>query len=256
MIRVQADLLVDVAFLAGTTKGRSDQGAGGVENRPANEGELAHLNTILGHCQELELVASTMAFNRIVRAAKMGGTNQQVADLLADFRLRLADELSARACLMIEPHEAKLFTDPHPFGPEVAAAFPSTTIDIEEAGKCLALDRGTATVFHLMRVVEMGLRVLGKSLNDPALDPKRNPSWEAILKKAEDELRKPLAQRSPEWRQNEVFNSSAVASLRAIKDAWRNPTMHVEIHYSETQAGDVWHSAKGFMRHLATKLHE
>jgi hypothetical protein len=46
------------------------------------------------------------------------------------------------------------------FGPKVAAAFPSqeATYEIQETGSCLALGRNTAAVFHLMRVLEKGLR--------------------------------------------------------------------------------------------------
>jgi hypothetical protein len=129
-----------------------------------------------------------------------------------------------------------------------------TLNDIEEAGKCLALNRNTACVFHLMRVMEVGLRALGASLHDPRIDPKRNPTWDAILKKGDEELLKPLAQRAAEWQTDEAFFSTAHASLRAVKDAWRNPTMHVERIYDDEAALEVWNAVRGFMRHLASKL--
>jgi hypothetical protein len=44
--------------------------------------------------------------------------------------------------------------------------------------------------------------------------------------------------------------------LRAVKDAWRNPTMHVRIAYDEEESRDVWNTVRVFMRHLATKLEE
>ena len=50
------------------------------------------------------------------------------------------------------------------FGDDVARAFPSSKGDIDEAGKCLALDRGTACVFHLMRILEIGLQLLAAKL--------------------------------------------------------------------------------------------
>ncbi|HTE83781.1 MAG TPA: hypothetical protein VK821_03540 [Dehalococcoidia bacterium] len=67
---------------------------------------------------------------------------------------------------------------------------------------------------------------------------------------------KPLGQRSPEWATDDPFFSGATAFLMAVKDAWRNPTVHVEINYDEEKALDVWNSVKAFMRHLATKLGE
>src|SRR5262249_36883249 len=46
------------------------------------------------------------------------------------------------------------------FGEQSCNAFPSSIRDIEEAAKCLVVGRSTASVFHLMRVMEIGLRSL------------------------------------------------------------------------------------------------
>ena len=105
-----------------------------------------------------------------------------------------------------------------------------------------------------MRVMEVGLRALGASLDDPGLDPKTNPTWERILARGDKELQKPLSERSPEWQKDEEFFSAAHANLRAVKDAWRNPTMHVERRYDPEEAEDVWSVVKAFMRHLSQKL--
>lgn len=107
-----------------------------------------------------------------------------------------------------------------------------------------------------MRTMEVGLRALASTLNDPRLDPKRNPSWDSILRKCRDEGSKHLADRSPEWTVDEPFFSGAAAALTAVKDAWRNPTMHVEIHYDDEKSLSIWYCVRTFMRHLATKLHE
>lgn len=126
--------------------------------------------------------------------------------------------------------------------------------DAEEAGKCLAFDRNTAAVFHLMRVMEVGLRALGKSLNDPSLDPQRNPNWETILRKCDNELKKEYADRTPEWNSDAPFFSTATANLRAVKDAWRNSTLHIDRYYDGEEAREVWNAVKAFMRHLSLKL--
>ena len=44
---------------------------------------------------------------------------------------------------------------------DAVTKFPEITMDIEEAAKCFALSRFTATVFHLMRVMELGVQKLG-----------------------------------------------------------------------------------------------
>jgi hypothetical protein len=126
--------------------------------------------------------------------------------------------------------------------------------DATEASMCLAFDRHTAGVFHLMRVMEAGLRKLGESLNDPTINPERNPSWEAILRRGDKELAKHYEDRSPEWRTDPQFFNTAMANLRAVKDAWRNPTLHVDHDYDGQEAREVWNAVRAFMHHLRTKF--
>jgi hypothetical protein len=104
--------------------------------------------------------------------------------------------------------------------------------------------------------MELGLRSLGKSLNNPKLDPLCNPSWESILKKCDDELKLPLEDRSPEWRKDDGFYSEATGNLRAVKNAWRNPTLHIDRSYDPERSLDILQAVKGFMRHLAERLSE
>ena len=185
---------------------------------------------------------------------RVGSTWGEFAELGKEFRGRLIDDMKRTLFLAVSSGDAKLYLAVLPFGKEVGRAFPSADFDIWEATKCLALDRHTACVFHLMRVMELGLHALGKSLNDPTLDPKTNPSWFKILDRCSKELKKPLAQRSPEWQADEPFYSGVAARLMAVKDAWRNETMHVKAEYNEEEARDILNHVKAFMSHLATRL--
>jgi hypothetical protein len=196
--------------------------------------------------------------SRRIRDALLSGA--RIPDIVQQFdelRSRVKDELDLVLTLVIPASDVQLYeSSTSAFGDEAIQNFRAIRLEVEEAGKCLALSRGTACVFHLMRIMEVGLRALGQSLNDPKMDPKTNPSWEAILKKADGELQKPYAQRSREWQTDQQFFADATANLRAVKDAWRNPTMHIDIHYDEEKARDVWNAVRAFMRHLATRLHE
>ena len=49
-------------------------------------------------------------------------------------------------------------------GPEVSLIFKSAVPDMREAGNCIAIDCGTAAIFHLMRAVEWGLRAFCRHL--------------------------------------------------------------------------------------------
>jgi hypothetical protein len=183
-------------------------------------------------------------------------TYYDLAILSREFYGRLNDKMKATAFLSLSMRETEEYKNPLASWESVVGKYSSAILDIEEAGKCLALGRYTACVFHLMRLVECGLRSLGAALNDPRLDPKQNPSWETILRKCDKELQKPLKDRCIEWKTDEPFFSTATANLRAVKDAWRNPTMHVEKHYDGEEAREIYSATRAFMRHLASKLSE
>ena len=205
-------------------------------------------------CNTLGLSISKMGINRIKDLLSQDKVSlKQFVQLLNELDNRIIDEMKDRKFLCIESDKVKLLEGKNLFGMEVTNAFPSATVDIEEAGKCFAVERWTASVFHLMRVVEIGLQVLGDTLKLPLTT---NRNWESILKKCDSELAKPLAQRSPEWAADDTFFSSTTAMLRSVKDAWRNPTMHVGKVYTEEQVEGIWNAVKAFMRLLATKLKE
>lgn len=193
---------------------------------------------------------------RVLLVQPEGITCGELARLAEEIASRTADELGTRVILQVDSRYTGYYRHAHLFGEKVDTAFKSAIPDIEEAGTCLACHRGTAVVFHLMRVVEVALRAIAKSLNNEKIDPSRNPSWDAILKKFDEELAKPVRDRAEEWRAQNAFFAEATANLRAIKDAWRNPTMHVERAYTPDEAEDVFRSVKAFMGHLAGGIRE
>lgn len=76
----------------------------------------------------------------------------------------IAIALNHRKFFEPEPQYARYFENPKLFGEQVFAAFPSATDDITEAGTCLAFERATACVMHLMRACEVALRALASSV--------------------------------------------------------------------------------------------
>ena len=142
----------------------------------------------------------------------------------------------------------------------VRDAFLSANRDMDEANKCFAFGRYTACVFHLMRIMEVGLIAVGAPLS---VDVKDNwgRALDKIEKQIEDRNEKfALNQMSPteksDWQSNRSFFSGAATHFHMVKDAWRNHTMHIVAHYDEDKARDIFNSISAFMRHLAEKLHE
>lgn len=199
------------------------------------------------HIQQAEELFTTLGFKASAESlSKLVNclTNPQVsADAIRRFALeldgRITDELHRTTLLTLSLEDERRYNDTTPFGHEVADWFSSAAYDVEEATKCLALERSTACVFHLMRVIEVGVRVAGKSLNDPSIDVAQNPTWQNLIDKFQRELNKKPADQSAAWRSNAEFFAGVTAHLFALKVAWRNPTMHIERTYNQAEAEDV-----------------
>jgi len=186
---------------------------------------------------------------------------QGVKDDLDDVEKTLQRELTLPTVLVLEPKEQSYFAPRDPlFGAEFAVKFLSQgAFELDEAAKCLALSRPTACVFHLMRVMEIGIRAVARCLNipDPTRPAERN--WGSIL----GEIHKDLnahggSAPTKTWTvagDRELFEG-AYASLDAVRVAWRNPTMHVEKKYTEYEAEHVLVAVKGFMMKLASRCDE
>lgn len=130
-------------------------------------------------------------------------------------------------------------------------AFPSAVRDMEDAGKCLAYGAGTATVFHLMRVMEAGLKILAARLGIQYA-----PSWESYLKKIEARFSDDYKNKSSEWKKEEPFYRDIGGDLQLVKFVWRNPTMHIVRNYSQEEAREIHSAVVAFMNRLALRFSE
>lgn len=136
------------------------------------------------------------------------------------------------------------------FGQVALDAFPSAQEDIEEAAKCLAVERGTACVMHLMRATEVPLKALAGALNVGSQN-----DWGSYIREIDRELDARLrasGKRTPD----EAFYAEIVHAFDRVKRAWRNSSMHVDKTYTPERATDIFESIKSFMAHLATRIHE
>ena len=161
----------------------------------------------------------------------------------------LKDDLSHVSLFALSETDADYFEGKQPlFGPDVDTAFPGTaTEDIAEAGKCLALGRGTATVFHLSRVMESAVRALGAKLGVKVIDKNNiDLEWGTIIANMNTHINgMPPGAAKNEW-------AEATAFLLHVKTAWRNPTMHPKQTYTPEEARNIFAAMNAFMRHLAT----
>jgi hypothetical protein len=164
-----------------------------------------------------------------------------------DIRRRIIDQVESVFCLSLIKREQELFEPQHPlFGEEVEAKFSSMSEDISEAGKCLALGRPTACVFHLMRVMEIGVRRFGEVLNVTLADDK---NWQNIL----DEINKAIKALDQKAALTKKY-AGAAAHLYNVKLASRNEVMHPKQTYTSDEAWKVFSATDAFIRDLANLI--
>ena len=173
---------------------------------------------------------------------------------------RLADkELHGKSFLYIPVERARFWptmNQPNPFGDLVASKFPSVSFDAGNAGVCLATMTPTAAVFHLMRVLEIGLAALGKVFNVSLA----HTNWEPAIREIESKIREmhkdPAWKVLPDCKEQQEFYAQAASHFAILKDAWRNHTMHVRGKYTEDEGERIFDTVKAFMQKLAERLQE
>lgn len=130
----------------------------------------------------------------------------------------------------------------------IFSAFPKAFAEFQRAGYCYAYDECTAAVFHLMRVIDSGIRLVYESLGE-TYDAR---NWDGIAKKIDAEITKKYSDKTVDWRTREPFYSGVLTDIRSIGRAHRNPALHeIERKYSDSEAKYLIDITKAFMVHLA-----
>ncbi len=150
----------------------------------------------------------------------------------------MSREVAEKSFAFIPFPKAEFFEKENLFGDSVHQKFPSMGPHIKNAGNCLAADLNTAAVYHLMCVVELGLRALAKQLHVKTVR-KKTPielgTWEDVISALEQQV----GARHPRTRKGQSdaeFYNGLFIEYRAFKDIWRNRVMHTRADYDEFAA--------------------
>jgi hypothetical protein len=254
MLRFYADKYVAITRIFISLSG----GLSRESNKKKRVSELNHkfilenLNACSRYLSEIGLPLCAGQAEEIVASIEKDETCERIGDDVFQLYKNFCRELSISVFYQVPREQAK-YSDPHEplFGLGVYERFTSTIVDIEEAGKCLAFGRSTVCVFHLMRIMEAGLKSLAKGLEIPYA-----PSWESYLRQINTKMASPHAKKIRLWKKNEAFYRDAAGDLEMVKLAWRNPTMHIERTYSVEEAEDIFRAVRVFMKRLSIKFDE
>lgn len=159
----------------------------------------------------------------------------------------LSDECHARQFILLSSNDAALYQAPlSAFSDGIIIAFPDAQFDLEEASMCLALGRYTACVFHLMRAMEGGVKVLANDLSVTvnSVHGETLP-WGTLTSNIGDAIqRMPNGSKRDEWH-------GLHALLVSVNRTWRTKTAHPVKTYTEEHAGEIIAAVKSFLSKMA-----
>lgn len=195
-----------------------------------------------------ELAASRMGAKLF--DAKDEVTVRDVRTAIKDVESRMTDECELITVLVLNREQKKMF---HSAADEVSGwpisiAFPEAARELDEASRCYALERSTAAVYHGMRMLEIGLLKFSSHLGieDPAKPTERN--WGNMLNNIKEQIdvNYPKKERMP--KSLGAAYEDIYSSLDAVKNPWRNATMHADAFYQDGEARYILNNVIMFLK--------
>jgi hypothetical protein len=183
-------------------------------------------------------------------------TYEVVADFMEELHDTLRSEMAKKKMVFVLPDKDKFLNKDDLFGELVSQKFQDAKAEIKTAGNCLAFGFNTAAVFHLMRVSEIGLRVMAMTLKAPIKKSRIEfAGWSTLTKKIRKRI-EVLEGRTNNAKKLEdlAFYHAALDEIKFFRDYWRNEVMHTRGNYTDVQAEDVSKRVENFMRRLAPRI--
>jgi len=183
-------------------------------------------------------------------------TTQEVVREIKGISQTFDDELSEKNFVFIPSNREPYFEQGSLLGATVAKSFPSAVNDIRDAGNCFASDLYTASVFHLMRAVEYGMRALAIQMRVKTRHSLEYSDWSQLIKAIDEKLVKIAAKpRSKKKTEEWDFYSRAISDCKALLTA-RNRVSHARESFLEAEALGVFGRAKDLLQNLSTRVSE
>jgi hypothetical protein len=189
-----------------------------------------------------------------------GCTYQVIIAALEDLDTTMISDLRSQSFAYIPSARSGYFEQDALFGEQVRVALPDAGADIKSAGNCFVADEHTATVFHLIRAAEHGLRALARKLrvrltHSGRLQPIEFADWDKVItacKNKIDAARKLSS--GPRKLEKLALYADAADHCLYMKDIWRNNVSHTRKPYIESEAQVVMDRVRDFMTFLADRV--
>ena len=159
---------------------------------------------------------------------------------------RLLDELKREFYLNVARENVHHYAQRAPFGDRVARKFRGAVNEFEQAARCLAVQQPTASVFHLMRGMEVAVKSLARKLS-MSISPQT--TWRQLTGSMDHRIASLPEQTDREKRTKTSWGQAGI-NLHHVGSVIRNQTMHPASVYTQAQAKETFNAVGVFMRAL------
>lgn len=209
----------------------------------------------IGHnvVEEYDLSAAQDRVKRFSRLiAKSNVTNREVHYQIKALREAIDDGLRGQLIYRYPKEKAEILLSWRRDWKAVVAGFPITEADIKAGVDIWAMGHHTASVFHMMRVLEYGLGALAPNVGR-VFDIQ---NWQNIINEIESAIRQEnkTLPRGADKNERLRFLSEAAKEFSYFKDGWRNYVSHNKCTYDDYQARSVMEHTRQFMTILVANL--
>jgi hypothetical protein len=131
-------------------------------------------------------------------------------------------------------------------------SFPLAFIEMGAGNRCCLFAEPTASVFHSMRALEVGLNAFAAALG---VTVTTRDQWETVITNIESEIKKingPHA--GSDWKRKQELYAGVALHFRYLKNAWRNHVMHRRHTYDDQKAAEITRQVTAFISELSGEL--
>ena len=253
-------LVTAVSMLSGTEALAAKDGDGPVPRERIDQYYRPAIEYARQQCASSELSAAVVRCDRFLIALRNGLLWSDLKNQAKFLIEAIQGELRYRRFAFVPTAKATILDNVSKDWADAWAKFPSLKEDTERAIDCYVLEQDTASVFHLMRVAELGLRALANKLRVKVTHkgktcPIEYGDWEKVI----TEIKNHIAQvrtlpAGPKKQAKLEFHSDAADHCVFMKDIWRNNVSHTRKAYNDSEALAVLSRVKGFVDFLATHI--
>jgi hypothetical protein len=211
------------------------------------------LGFVAQDCRATGMSASEHLARETIQMIQPGSSNDTVITRIYSVLSLIRKELEEKQFLYIPTELVAYYERDDLFGQLVSKKIPKAKENIREAGTCLALERPTACVAHLMHAVAAGMELVAKNLSVKYSQPIEILDWQNIIQ--------PIQAKIKEWQQKHPKSQRKYDALEQyskiatqfdyFKHAWRNKVSHVATLYDIHQAKSVMSRTETLLQEIA-----